>query len=110
MLEELKKFYSDDPNTPELGGFVLESGLVVHRPNSSPDPLGSFCLAPDDLIKYEEFAVATWHTHPGGGSNLSGDDYIAFKNWPIFQHYIVGKDGIRCYYVDERGNVIEKSD
>lgn len=108
LEEELVKFYSNDG--PERGGFVLGDGFVVERPNASPDPQGSFCLSAEDLIKHEAFAVATWHTHPGASANLSGDDYIAFRNWSNLKHYIIGNNGVRCYAVDDGGRVLEQTD
>lgn len=46
-------------------------------------------------------AVGTWHTHPGGSSNLSAGDAVTFRQWPNLQHAIVGEDGVSWYRVEE---------
>lgn len=94
---DLKKFYSE--KTGERGGYIL-NGQIVECKNEHPNPADGFCMGLSDLEKAYE-AEATWHTHPNGSKNLSRDDYYAFQNLPDKKHYIVGKDGVFCYTVDE---------
>lgn len=102
-MEVLREFYSD--TGPERVGLILNDGQVIELANTSPTPDEASLIDPMDLIFYEDTAVATWHTHPRQVSNLSVDDFFAFKNWPQLKHYIVGADGVRCFRV-ERGRVL----
>jgi proteasome lid subunit RPN8/RPN11 len=97
-LKQLEKFY---PGSKERVGYVLSSGKIVEVPNISNDPENSFDVSGDDILKYaiDGSVIATWHTHPDKSSNLSVDDYTAFKNFPALKHYVIGNDGVRCYVV-----------
>lgn len=98
-----------DPNSlkpfltpgPERVGFILKDLSVVEVNNICQDPENGFEVDTDDLMKYEDDIVATWHTHPGEGqtSNLSVADYLSFQNYPEWRHLIIGCDGISMFEV-----------
>lgn len=96
VMKSLLKHYDDKV---EHVGFVLPHGKVVEVANMSDNPEGSFDVSGEDILKYEDVAIATWHTHPKGTSNLSTGDMETFLNWPDMDHYIVGQDGITKYVV-----------
>lgn len=102
LSEQLKRFYSDKPG--ERGGFIC-SGSIVECKNTHPNPVDFFSASYEDLEKFES-AEATWHTHPNGSKNLTREDYEAFQNWPDKKHYIIGKDGVFCYYVDKETSAL----
>lgn len=109
MLKELLNKYTDEGN--ERIGFVLADNTVVECVNGHDDPQYGAKYRSADLFDFvynpdtENKAVATWHTHPNVSCNLSGEDYVAFKNHPHLTHYIVGKDGVATYTVNEEGDV-----
>ena len=98
-------FYT--PGGNERVGFILGTGVIVEVQNVSTSPRDSFAVRPEDMIFYEDKIVATFHTHPDTTSNLSDDDFKAFKDWPEFRHLIIGSDGVSCYYVAASGAVIK---
>lgn len=102
-MDELMQFYSE--KGPERVGLILDDGQIVELENICPDPEG-FAVKPEDMVVYEERAVATWHTHPGADNNLSTGDYIGFQNWPRLRHYIVGTNGVKCYEVRD-GKIVQ---
>jgi proteasome lid subunit RPN8/RPN11 len=106
-MERLTEFYAGEGK--ERIGFILKSGAVVELENKSPEPYSSAFADPEFLLANENELLASFHTHPGGSKNLSGDDYQAFCNWPDLKHYIVGKDGIACYVV-KNGTVIHEDE
>lgn len=83
----------------ERVGFVLNDGTVVEVKNIHGTPQNDFDVDPKDLIKYEDTAIASWHTHPITTAHLSTDDYSGFTMWPDLLHWIVGTDGIAGYVV-----------
>ena len=89
----------------ERVGFILKSGEIVEVPNVCAKPEEGFDVSGEDIVKYADTSVATWHTHPGGNNNLSVSDFNTFLNWPELDHYIVGTNGVRRYYV-EQGEVL----
>lgn len=99
------QFYS--PDGLERVGFKLQDGTLVEVKNVFPHPLQSFDVAPEELLLYEDTAVASWHTHPGRPANLSADDYAAFRMYPHLEHFILGSDGIKAYKVTAQGDVIQ---
>jgi len=101
------EYYSNTGN--ERVGFVLNTGEVVEVDNVALQPDKAFMVSTIDLMRYEDIAVATWHTHPGESSNLSDMDYRAFYNWPHLKHYIIGKDGISAYVI-KNGNLVKADD
>lgn len=104
MIDKLLSFYT--PTGPERVGFVLRSGEVVEVKNTAKDTDNAFAVSAEDLIAYEDEMVATFHTHPSCTSNLSGEDYVAFRNWPSVKHFIIGSDGVACYSVTSSGVVL----
>lgn len=96
---------------PERLGFILEDGEIVEVFNNHEDSEKGARYLSKDLFNFaynpktENKAVATWHTHPNGSNNLSGEDYEAFKGHPQLTHYIVGKNGVAKYTVDATGTV-----
>jgi len=75
----------------ERCGFVTKRGRVVEVRNIAPDPVAGFVMDPTESAPImDKDPQATWHTHPGGDPNLSGEDYAAFLAWPELTHYIVG--------------------
>lgn len=91
---------------PERVGFILNCGDIVEVQNVAEDPELGFIVRPEDLLIYEETAIATWHTHPGESANLSMDDYQGFMSWPHLNHYVIGNDGVRCFSIKE-GALVE---
>lgn len=105
LIEELQGKYVDDPTAPERIGFVLRDGTIVELKNMCHDPANGFDFSGEDLLRYEDEALASWHTHTGKDCNLSTEDLNSFLNWPGLTHYIVGSDGVAAYAV-EKGNVL----
>ena len=102
--EVLLSFYQVDG--PERVGFILSDGSVVEVKNCHPTPKDGFDVCIEDIIKYEDQATGTFHTHPGHTSNLSDVDWVCYLNWPRLLHFIVGSDGVRCFAVRD-GAVID---
>lgn len=94
----VSRFYAESGF--ERVGFILPN-RVVEVPNYCPTPEAGFIISPDDILTFSEKAWATWHTHPGSPSNLSGDDFNMFREWPDLCHFIAGKDQVRCYKYDQ---------
>lgn len=87
----------------ERVGFIRANGEIVEVENIAREPTTSFAVSARDLLRFEdEDVVATWHTHPAAGSNLSSDDVAGFMAWPKLKHYVVGTDGVRCYVVKNK--------
>jgi proteasome lid subunit RPN8/RPN11 len=97
--ETLRSKYDEEL---EHVGFVLTDGSIVECENISTTPAEAFDVSAEDLDRYCDEAVATWHTHPGAGSNLSVGDLETFLLWNTMLHYIVGKDDITCYRASGR--------
>lgn len=107
MKSKIANFYVD--NGDEACGFILASGQVVSVPNVAKDPKEAFEMADDHVDKYLSKAVATWHTHPRTGCNLSVEDYACFLAFPNIEHYIYDGSRLACYTVDtETGYVLLK--
>ncbi|WP_152613159.1 MPN domain-containing protein [Inquilinus limosus] len=93
------------PDGPERVGFILNGDKVVEVENIADKPNDAFQVRGEDLVRYEDDIVGTWHTHPFGTSQLSTEDYIAFLNYPMIEHWVIGRDGARCYKVQGRAIV-----
>lgn len=102
------KYYSNEG--PERCGFILKTGKVIEVDNVSENKNNSFAVLADDIFLIEDSIAASWHTHPGSSSNLSGEDLVAFQNYPDWKHLIVGLDGISCYSVTEAGSVVRDAE
>lgn len=87
---------------PERVGFITKDNEIIEVPNVCQTPTEGFVVDTQDIIKYSEVSIATWHTHPSASSNLSNEDDVLVKNWPHLLHYIIGKDGVRCFYYDDK--------
>ena len=83
----------------ERVGLIFADGSAVELSNISLQPEAYFSVAPEDMMKYGDKAVATWHTHPHGPARLSVEDYAGFQGWPHCLHIIIGKDCTRGYVV-----------
>lgn len=91
-------------DTHERAGFVLSNGEVVELTNVSEDPQQEFRASDLEVLEHVDKDIAAlWHTHPGGRSVLSPEDWKTFLDWPGAQHIIVGVDGVRFYAVKGRG-------
>lgn len=102
--ETLESMYVD--NGIERGGYVNSTGVVECK-NVHVNPVENFELDFEDLDEMcKEDCFATWHVHVNGLSNLTTMDYRSFQNYPEHYHFIVGKDGLSCYKVNERGVVV----
>lgn len=96
VVKSLSNRYDDEV---EHVGFILSHGKVIEVENISEEPDKSFDVSGADILKYENDAVGTWHTHPKADSNLSVGDMETFLMWPDLEHYIVGIDGVTKYIV-----------
>lgn len=92
-----------------MGGIILTNKSMIKLNNVAKNPMEDFELSEDDLVLLDdENTYGTFHTHPGRGANLSIVDYLTFKKYPRLTHYIIGKDGVKCYKM-QGGILIEKS-
>lgn len=86
----------------ERCGVVTETLELVELKNLSADPRHGFEMSAEDMEAIPN-VIATWHTHPQTGGNLSMPDYWLFLQHPHLWHYIVGAGGdVRCYYVQDQ--------
>lgn len=92
--------------TRERCGFVLDDNSIVECPNVHENPEKFFEISLDSIAKYEGRVVATWHTHPMTGPNLSADDYRTFQAYPDWFHYIVSDREVWCYYVRNKAVIL----
>lgn len=99
-------FNLHDPNGPELCGVILADGTVKSLPNIHPDPRDNFSMDASDFD--DPNIVATWHTHPRTGPNLTVEDYRAFVQFPRLRHYIISATEIWCYRMD--GAILVRDD
>jgi proteasome lid subunit RPN8/RPN11 len=93
----------------ERVGFILIDGSIIEVENISSTPYLTASVDPAFLVENEDRLLASWHSHPGATSQLSGDDYQAFSNWPDLKHYIVGSDGVSSYIV-VKGKVVHEAE
>lgn len=98
LHKKLSEFYNEDV---ERVGFVLNDGEVVEVPNVSNTPERGFDVSPEDVMKYGDIALSTWHTHPKATFNLSAIDMQTFLNWSNLSHFIIGNNGVREYVVED---------
>jgi len=88
-------------DTEERCGLILKDGTVFQTPNRHDDPTIGFRIPGWEMVQHEDQLLGTWHTHPGGTSVLSQEDYNGFLNWPQLTHFVVGNDGVRAYRVED---------
>ncbi len=85
----------------ERCGFILEDGSIVEVPNVSETPAEAYVISTDDLMHYLDRATATWHSHNTGTGNLSVADYQNFLNWPDWRHYIIERERVWSFFVED---------
>lgn len=85
----------------ERVGFVLSDLSIVEVENICDDKRNGFEVKGQDLLDHLDVAIATWHTHPGESSELSLNDFYGFRDYPDWDHLIVGKEGVTLYRVNE---------
>lgn len=100
IISKLNKLYNPD-DTDERCGFVLKRNIVKEVDNVHPEPTKGFEIDAQTIIDHEDQLVGTWHTHVGQGSTLSMEDHTCFLNWPHLNHYIISKDGVKTYVVED---------
>lgn len=103
MINSIAKHYIADGR--EACGFILKSGELVQVPNVAEDPYKDFMVSEADLEAYEADAIASWHTHPRTGCNLSVQDYATFLCFDDWDHYIFDGHRLAKYSVVE-GHVL----
>lgn len=96
LFEALLDFYEGEE---ERVGFILQDGSVIECQNIAPNPKEAFQVSGEEIMKWLDSVVATWHTHPNSTYNLSANDYEMFVSWSDLDHYIVGTNGVRKYVV-----------
>ena len=78
---------------------MLANGKIIEAKNLAPEPENAFEIPPEVMIM--EGVVGTWHTHVKGDSNLSAEDYVGFLQWPNLTHWIVSREGVRGYVIED---------
>jgi proteasome lid subunit RPN8/RPN11 len=86
-----------DAAGPERCGVVTPAGEIVEVPNVHPSPMEAFAFDAEVLERPE--LIATWHTHPRTGPNLSTADYRTFRAYPQLGHFIISASGIWLFMV-----------
>jgi|DEB19_MinimDraft_2_1074335.scaffolds.fasta_scaffold01773_6 proteasome lid subunit RPN8/RPN11 len=102
-MEVIKNLLSQWHPLTEKCGYITLEDEVVELANVHTDPKHGF-----QLEEIPEKAVALWHTHPSGCSNLSVEDYHLFKSYPKLLHVIVGYDAVSYYFVDADGALLRR--
>lgn len=85
---------------------MLNDSTIVEVKNCHLDPAHYFEISEEDIGRYLPSAVATWHTHPIGSSNLSVEDYRCFLRYYSLNHYILGQNGAISRYYVESGSLL----
>lgn len=92
-------------DTEERCGLVLKDGSIVEIENIAEDKTNSYKMNPEGVLPFLDHLAGTWHTHPDGDPNLSGEDYSGFLAWPDLEHSIIGlrdrKAVVQSYRVDK---------
>lgn len=96
-LENLLEYWSP---VVERCGIILDSGEIIELPNTHASPTTHFSF--DTSYFKHPNVVASWHTHPSTGPNLSVDDYLAFLGHPEVFHYIVGGGKVWGFYIKDK--------
>lgn len=100
MNDKLKKLLRKN-DVEERCGLILRNGKIIETTNIAENPELGFEVPVEELFKFHDDLVGTWHTHPGQNSNLSERDYFGFLQWPDLTHYIIGTDGVSAYIVED---------
>ncbi len=104
-MKSLFRFYKED-DTQESCGFILDKSRAIQLKNIHSEPTEGFEIDPAETLAYIDRLKGIWHTHPGELAVLSGEDKLYMEQWPELSHYVIGKDGVRKYVVQE-GVVID---
>ena len=88
-----------DAKGPERCGVILASGQIAELPNIHPTPHDAFAF--DASVLNSPEVVATWHTHPRTGPNLSVEDYRMFKQWPRLGHLVISTSDVWLFIVND---------
>lgn len=88
-----------DAKGPERCGVILASGQIAEMPNIHPDPMNAFAF--DASVLNSPDVVATWHTHPTTGPNLSVEDYRMFQQHPRLGHLIISASDVWLFIVND---------
>lgn len=88
MLETL--YDHNEPN--ERCGLVLKDGTIVEIENIAEEKTDGYEMNPVAVLPFLEadLIAETWHTHPKGDPNLSGEDHDGFLAYPDLVHSIIG--------------------
>jgi proteasome lid subunit RPN8/RPN11 len=106
----LETLYNHE-DTEERCGLVLTDGSIVEIENVAQEKTDSYDMNPVAVLPFLEkkIVAGTWHTHPKGDPNLSGEDYSGFLAYPDLEHSIIGwRNGavaVQTYRV-EKGLVV----
>jgi proteasome lid subunit RPN8/RPN11 len=92
-------------NEVERCGFIMPRNRIVECENISEHPERGFDVSDEEVLKYGDKAIATWHTHPNADNNLSTLDMENFLQWDTIDHYIIGNNGVRKYIIKD-GDVL----
>lgn len=85
----------------ERCGIILTNNEIVEVENKHSDPRHHFKILAEDVEPYQGQIKGLWHTHIDSNYNLSMADYECFLSLPELTHYIVTKDKVAWYYVDQ---------
>jgi proteasome lid subunit RPN8/RPN11 len=80
-------------------GFITNEGAIFEVDNLSKIPEITFQVDDSQLLDPQN--IAFFHTHPNDNCNLSIMDFLFFLRYPRLDFYIIGKDGIRKYWVTD---------
>ena len=98
LATKLLKLYDEDV---ERVGFVLPNDKIVEVKNIHENPSKAFMVSDEDVMKYGDQCIATWHTHAKASKNLSAVDMKTFLVWDNVDHYIIGNNGVQKYTVKD---------
>lgn len=87
----LETFYNPK-DTEERCGLVLKDGTLIEIENVAEEKTDGYDMNPLAVLPFleKDLIAETWHTHPGGDPNLSGEDYSGFLAYPELVHNIIG--------------------
>ena len=105
MPDNLSHLLQPD-DTAERCGVILASGEALEIENLHPEPENGFRMNMVQVLPHLENVTATWHTHPKGPAELSGQDYSGFLGWPKLTHHIIAPGRTVASYRIEDGVVI----
>lgn len=99
IVSKLLKKYQKTHELEKCG--LVIGNKIVESENTHPNPSSGFIIPAEFMLKHEDTATGTWHTHPNDTANLSNEDYKGFSQWPVLVHYIIGIDGVRCFKLED---------